>query len=347
MTFGLIDLQAEWSKSELLLLWNLPQVPLHPFSFHCKMQQSSVFIFFPDKICSFFCPLMSYRAWRGCEHVYIRLVLRVRPRSKARGDKMCKKEYKAEQNCPEKWAEGAERQMCVLSAINPFNWNNSSVTPHYNCTQALSRWDVDAAGCAILVRPVVCTDLAASRPLPLDPVRGEEPHVRRGNLLPQRLCSRWKPIADRQESAHGFLQHDSRMPVFWLGIGLCSQRPCHGGVISISASCIRRRSLTHDIRSHGSPTSFGLRPRQSFTVNNISDAVRLNDIGSSACCTGKYPTKQWKHSLCHNYTLTVLLLLIIFGLCLWLTSSLIKLDYTAFPSPEANANVWSCCRLPG
>lgn len=189
---------------------------------------------------------MSYRAWRSCECVYIRLVLRVRPRSKARGDKMCKKKYKAEQNCPEKWAEGADRQMCVSSAVNPFSRNNCCMTSHYNCTQALSRGDVDAAGCAILVRSVAwsrCIKTSATRSCER---RGAAAHVRHWNLFLQRLCSRWKLIADRQESARGFLQHDGRLPVFWLGVGLGSQswwRHLHLGFLQPQTLADSRHSI--------------------------------------------------------------------------------------------------------
>lgn len=169
---------------------------------------------------------MSYRAWRGCKCVHIRLVSRVGLCLKARGDKTCKKEYKAELKCKKK---GAERWTWVSSAMTPFNWNNSCVKCHFNCTRA------------IMVRPVVCTDLASAA----------------------QSCE-WRGIASGSVTADFVQQMEAdswlariralllsawhnRPPVFWLGIGLGSQCPSHGGVISISTSCIRRRSLTHHI----------------------------------------------------------------------------------------------------
>lgn len=64
--------------------------------------------------------------------------------------------------------------VCVSSATNPLNWlrRNPCVTPDVGLQQTPTRfWDVDATGCAILVRPVVCAAFPASSSVPLDPAR--------------------------------------------------------------------------------------------------------------------------------------------------------------------------------
>lgn len=88
------------------------------------------------------------------------------------------------------------------------------------------------------------------------------------------------------------LARHARLTVFWLSVGLGSQRPSRGGVISISASCIRRRSLTHDTWSGGSPAIWGLhRPAEFYCKWYLGTCdVKLQCVkhmSSSACLDRK------------------------------------------------------------
>lgn len=232
---------------------------------------------------------MSYRAWRSCECVYIRLVLRVRLREVIKCVRRNTKQSKTAQKNELKVQTGK----CVCRA----QWTLLAETTAawLLITTALRRWVVGTlTQQAVPFWCVQSLDLAASRPLPLDPVRGEE--RRRTCVTGICFCSgcaadgNWL-LTGKNLRAASF----SMTAACLFSDSALAWDPSHGGVISILASCSRRRSLTHDIRSHGSPTSFALHRLQSFTVNNVSDAVRLiYSVLMNALDWKKIPNKTMK-----------------------------------------------------
>lgn len=191
-------------------------------------------------------------------------------------------------------------------------WTDSGTTPdrRWVTTKATKQQKLPPQ-----VVPLPCVQLFCSafpafpRSVPLDPASGEESHACGWNLVPQRLRSRWEPIADRQESVHGFLQRDT--PAWPCFDSALASDPGVPVVVASSPSPLPAsvRSLTHDIQSRGRRPIFGLhRPAQFYwkwylrrwkikwqCVSNVSSSAWLDQKKKTN------PTKQWEHSLCHNY----------------------------------------------